>query len=77
MNAELTAVSSLGLALFALVIIVLWILLPLAVFGIKKRIDELLVVQRQQLENLRMMRRKLVPELDDSGRPKPQAPGDE
>lgn len=43
----------------AIVIAILWVLLPFAVFGIKDRLDTLLEVERKQLEELHAMRRLL------------------
>ncbi|WP_167670807.1 hypothetical protein [Allopusillimonas ginsengisoli] len=36
-------------ALFAIVVGILWVCLPFAVFGIKKRLDEMISLQRQAI----------------------------
>lgn len=39
--------------LLGIVIAILWVMMPFAVFGIKKRIDTLIGIERRQLEHLR------------------------
>lgn len=38
--------------LFAFLVLILWILMPFAVFGIKGKLDELITVEKRQLEHL-------------------------
>jgi hypothetical protein len=80
MDSDVVASLTVFAALVGVLIAILWLLLPFAVFGIKGKIDELLDIERKQLENLRLMRRKLVPEFDDvtgKMRPDPANPPDE
>ncbi|MEA3641864.1 MAG: hypothetical protein VBE63_18285 [Lamprobacter sp.] len=62
MNPEILALLYIAAVIGALIIAILWFLMPLAVFGIKRRLDELLRLERLQLENLRLLRQHLVDE---------------
>lgn len=53
-------------AIFALVIGILWLVLPLAVFGIESKLEKILEIEKLQLENLRALRKQLV---DDANQP--------
>lgn len=48
------------LFLFLIVWAILWLLLPFAVFGIKKRLDELIVESKKTNEQLRALRAENV-----------------
>lgn len=67
MNTEL-ALFQVGIAVFVVILAVLWLLLPFAVFGIKSKLDELVNLEKLQLENLRRMRRQICNETDDEPR---------
>ena len=49
---------TLGILLFILFVAVLWVLLPFAVFGIKRRLDKILVENERSNSLLRSMARQ-------------------
>ena len=68
MNPETMASVVVFAWLLAALVVLLWILLPFAVFGIKRRLDTLIELERTQLENLRRIRRHVCEETDDDAR---------
>lgn len=54
-SGESSAMASLVFAavIFGLIVSVLWVVLPFAVFGIKKRLDRIIDLQEEQIEVLR------------------------
>ena len=55
----------LAIALFALLVMILWVLLPFAVFGIKKRLDEIIVLSRNTNKQLSKLNDQLI-KLNDT-----------
>lgn len=53
------------IAILALVLAVLWILLPFAVFGIKGRLDQMLVQSKKISHQLEQLTGKPAPEISD------------
>ena len=60
---DLTAVGWVGIffGVLAFIVVVLWILMPIAVFGIKDRLNSLLVAQNKMLEET-VIQNKLLAE---------------
>ena len=68
MNSEtlLSGTFSLAFLVFVVVVSVLWIILPFALFGIKGRLDSLITELQKMNENIKDLRRSEASQIENN-----------